>query len=148
MPTNPVSASKLSVRGKAGGKHWTRAEVEARQAAADGLKRKHRVSLRVPAWLGSEAREVWARIRRQVKGLELLDNLDGDMLAVYCDAVVKHREASKDLSSLSSDEAIKSVQAWARIVAAYADKLGFTPAARVKKGLEAMVAWLEEESNG
>jgi len=132
MPTNHVSADKLSVRGKAGGKHWTKAEVESRQVAAELVKRKERVSLRVPAWLGPEAREVWHRIRRQTAGLDLLDNLDADMLAVYCDAVVKHRQASQALNHDSTDDDIKAVQAWGRLVAAYADKLGFTPAARAR----------------
>jgi len=132
MPTNHVSADKLSVRGKAGGKHWTKAEVESRQVAAELVKRKERVSLRVPAWLGPEARKVWHRIRRQTAGLDLLDNLDADMLAVYCDAVVKHRHASQALNHDSTDDDIKAVQAWGRLVAAYADKLGFTPAARAR----------------
>ena len=139
MPTNHVSADKLSVGGKAGGKHWTRAEVESRKRAADGMQRKTRVTLRMPNWLSPEAQAVWKRVRRQTAGLDLLDNLDVEMLAVYCDAVANYQIVTSGLVirddeglPAASAEAIKAAQAWARIVAAYADKLGFTPAARAR----------------
>lgn len=139
MPTNHVSADKLSVRGKAGGKHWTRAQVESRKAAADGVTRKTRVTLRMPSWLSAEARVVWHRIRRQTAGLDLLDNLDAEMLAVYCDAIANYQLTATHLviendkgEMVSNEETIKAAQAWSRIIAAYADKLGFTPAARAR----------------
>jgi len=137
MPTKVIAAGKMSVGGADGGKHWTRAEVAARQKAADGMKRK-RVVMRMPDWLGEEARVVWRRVLRQTKGLELLDNLDVDLLAGYCDAVVKYRQASGRLAhagevgSLANDDDVKACQAWARLVAMHADKLGFTPAARAR----------------
>lgn len=133
MPTKPVANELMSVGGKNGGKHWTAAEVEARQAASDGVKRKGKVALRAPVWLGPDALKVWRRMLRQVEGLDLLDNLDENVLAIYCDAVVKYREASKKMGEATlTDDDIKAVQAWARLVAAYADKLGFTPAARAR----------------
>ena len=129
----------MSVGGKTGGKHWTKAEVESRKCAADGMQRKTRVNLRMPTWLSPEAREVWKRVRRQIAGMDLLDNLDVEMLAVYCDAVANYQITAGGLVILNDEglqianvEAIKSAQAWARIVAAYADKLGFTPAARAR----------------
>lgn len=132
MPTQHVAADKMGVGSKGSGKHWTQAEVAARQAAAEGMKRKTRIVMKEPDWLSDEARKVWKKVRRDVASLELLDNLDAEMLAIYCDAVVKHREASRALTVASTDEAIKAVQAWARLVASYADKLGFTPAARAR----------------
>ena len=139
MPTNPVSANQMAVGKKSRGKHWTQAEVESRQKAAEGMKRKTRVSLRAPDWLSDEAKKVWARVRKQSAGLEILDNLDCEMLAIYCDAVVNYRMTAKKLvieddngDLLSKEEAIKLAQSWARVVAAYSDKLGLSPAARAR----------------
>jgi len=139
MPTNPVSANQMAVGKKSGGKHWTAAEVESRQKAADGMKRKTKVSLRAPDWLSDEARKVWARVRKQAAGLEILDNLDSEMLAIYCDAVVNYRLTSKHMvikdengDLLGREEVIKLAQSWARVVAAYSDKLGLSPASRAR----------------
>lgn len=139
MPTNPVSADQMAVGKKSGGKHWTAAEVESRQKAAEGMKRKTKVSLRAPDWLSDEAKKVWARVRKQSAGLDILDNLDCEMLAIYCDAVVNYRLTAKKLvieddngDMLSKEEAIKLAQSWARVVAAYSDKLGLSPAARAR----------------
>ena len=134
MPTPIESADKMTIGAGAGGKHWTRAEVESRQAAAEGFKRL-RVGLRVPDWLGEDARRVWTSIRRKLQGIELLNNLDTEMLAIYCDAVVHYRNASKmlhDPKHVTTEEEVKSAQAWARIVSAYAEKLGLSPSARAR----------------
>lgn len=139
MPTPHVSTEKMGVGKKSGGKNWTAAEVEARQAAAEQVRRKGKVVMRCPDWLGEEQRKIWKRTLRQVAGLELLDSLDGEMLAIYCDAVYKYRQASTKLIVLNDegmpeafDESIKAAQSWARLVAAYADKLGLTPSARAR----------------
>lgn len=144
MPTPHVSADKMTPGGPAGGKHWTKAEVSARQQAADGARRKGRVVIIMPEWLSDDARKIWRRVRRQAGGLELLDNLDADMLAIYCDAIANYQAARTVLARISSGEMspaeggllindrIKAMQAWARLISAYADKLGFTPAARAR----------------
>lgn len=139
MPTKVVSVDKMAVGGRNGGKHWTKAEVESRKAAAEGVQRKTRVTLRIPEWLSPEARRVWYRIRKQTTGLDLLDNLDTEMLAVYCDAVANYQLTTTRLviendkgEMVSNEEVIKAAQAWSRIIASYADKLGFTPAARAR----------------
>jgi len=141
MPTKHVSADQMAIGKKSNGKHWTRSEVESRQKAAEGLKRQTRVVIRMPSWLGADAQKVWRRVRRQLMGLELLDNVDAEMLAIYCDAVANYqRIASRDLMvvredysvPVSREDSIKAAQSWARIVAGYADKLGLTPSARAR----------------
>jgi phage terminase small subunit len=71
---------------------------------------------------------------KEVAGLnataELLDVLDTEMLAVYCDAYVQYRLAA-GRSPKSADD-IKELQTWARIIASYAEKLGFNPSARAR----------------
>ena len=121
----------MAVGKKSGGKHWTKAEVEARRAAAEETQRDTRAYLKAPDWLTEEAKQVWESTRRKLRGIELLDNLDTELLAIYCDAVAKYREASKNMDPESSDS-IKAVQAWARIISVYADKLGLSPAGRAR----------------
>ena len=139
MPTPHVSPDQMAIGRKSRGKHWTAAEVAARQAAAEKFKRARPVQLRVPAWLDQDARRVWYRVIRQTRDLELLDILDTEMLAIYCDAVARYRQFSRgmtiqraDGTTVGNDEVVKTAQAWARIVAAYADKLGLSPAARAR----------------
>lgn len=129
----------MAIGRKSPGKHWTAAEVESRQRAAEGFKRRTRITLRRPDWLSENARRVWERVRRQLHGIELLDNLDVEMLAIYCDAVARYQQFSRGMviereggTQIGQDEVIKTAQAWARIVAAYADKLGLSPAARAR----------------
>lgn len=129
----------MAVGKKSGGKHWTKAEVEARRAAAEKLQPAGRVTLRMPAWLSEDARKVWARVRRETRDLELLINLDAEMLAIYCDAVANYQKLSKgmvitdeDGKQIARKDVIKAAQSWARIVASYADKLGLSPAARAR----------------
>jgi phage terminase small subunit len=118
MSKPQVTADKMEVGNKGGGRHWTRAEIEARQAAADSMKSDGKVNLKCPSWLSAEARKVWNRVKRQTAGWEMLEEADADMLAIYCDAVIKYQETGSPT--------------WARLVAQYADRLGLTPAARAK----------------
>lgn len=138
MPTQAVSAETMQVGKKGGGKHHTKAEVDARRNEADRLKRKQQVNLIAPEWLSSGALFVWKRAVDNVAGLgegDLLDDLDTDMLANYCDAVDKAQTLSKSISKgekLDIDDDMKLLQGWYRIIATYADKLGFTPQARAR----------------
>lgn len=144
MPTPIVSADKLSIRGRTGGKHWTAAEVESRQAAQEQAQRKSRVRLKPPSWLvaNDEALVTWKEIVRKLRGIDLLDNLDTELLAIYCDAIVQYRKCTQRLAMPQHsedglppapiDDLIKATQAWSRIVATYADKLGLTPGGRAR----------------
>jgi len=125
-----IAASKMEVGNKGGGRHWTVAEVEARQSATAELKRDAAVTLRCPGWLTPDARKVWARVKKQAAAFDLLDELDIDMLAIYCDVVVKY-QATGDAS-------------WARLVASYADRLGLTPSARARLAQKRAVEVVDE----
>lgn len=120
----------MGVGKKGNGKHWTKAQVEARQAAAEGMKREGAIRLRVPDWLNKDARSVWHKVIGKAKRLDLYDMLDTDSLAMYCDAVVQYRELS-EMGEKTVDD-IKAMQAWARIIMGMADKLGLTPQSRAR----------------
>ena len=139
----------MSPGGRDGGKHWTKEEVEARQQAETKVRRKNRTTLKPPAWLKGDGLLVWKDIRKKLRGIELLDNVDSDLLAIYCDAIVHYRESTQLLREKAVNEEgkpvfqedlIKATQAWARIVTQYAEKLGLTPGGRArwaKKAAEA-----------
>lgn len=120
-------------------KHLTNAERDARQHAEGELKRAKRPQLRCPKWLDDDAREIFMETKKRLKGLELLDNADVELLGIYCDAVAKYRIASEQLARVDKDgilladkDDIAACQSWARLVAGYAEKLGLTPTARAR----------------
>ena len=133
----------MSIGRRTGGKHWTAAEVESRAAAAQEARRPKQVRIIRPKWMSEEATAVWKGIIQKLKGIELLDNVDSELLAIYCDAIVNYRNCSKRLSGVPLEgepvapvilmgDLIKEMQAWARIVTTYADKLGLTPGGRAR----------------
>jgi P27 family predicted phage terminase small subunit len=130
MPTKAVNAKTMGVGKKGGGKHWTAAQVEARQEAADGMKRGRQLRLFAPSWLNVEAKKLWRDIIGKSKELDLYDYLDSECLGVYCDAVVQYRSIAR--KGAQSDEDAKALQSWARIIQQYADKLGLTPQSRAR----------------
>lgn len=145
MPTPVVDASKMSVGAAGRGKHWTKAQVESRAAANEQATRQKRVTMRPPDWLkeNEPAMKVWDSIIRKLKGIELLDNLDTELLAIYCDSLVQYRHLTWVWSHPGKiqddgekpqpmDDLLKAVQAQARIVKMYAEMLGLTPGGRAR----------------
>jgi P27 family predicted phage terminase small subunit len=134
MPAQTVVVETMEIGKKGRGKHWTTAQVTARAEAAEKLKRKKKAELIPPSWLSPRARDVWNRKIEEVAGLNaanvLLDVLDTEMLAIYCDAYVEY-QITASVSPKTSDM-VKELQAYARILAGYAEKLGFTPNARAR----------------
>ena len=151
-----VTFDKMAVGRKGGGKHWTKEEVERRTAAAQKLQRKVQVRLKVPMWLDDEARQVWKKTIKDLSGMDILDKVDEEALAVYCDAVVRHRAVTlkiREFGYISISGAgtetvspyVKAAQSYARIIAQYADKLGLTPTGRAR--LAKKIADKEEDPN-
>lgn len=123
MPTPPKRLENTR-------KHWTNQEIAARERAEQGLQRSTRVVLRAPAWLNDDARRVWDGVKRKLRGIDLLDNLDTELLAIYCDAVAQYQVIVQNKPL--SDEQTKQAQSWARLVASYAEKLGLSPNSRAR----------------
>ena len=127
MPT-PVTRKRSGE-----GKHWTADELAARAAAEEELARDKRTYLKAPAWLSEDALAIWEDTKKKLTGIQLLDNLDTTLLALYCDAVAKYKAASGRVSRGENDaETIKELQAWARLVVSFSDKLGLTPGGRAR----------------
>lgn len=134
MPTKVVSAATMQVGKKGKGKHWTAAQVESRKKIAEGLKREINSPITPPAWLSAQALEIWRRKLEEVAGLKaseaLLDVLDRETLALYCDANVQYIHIASKKNKKIDD--VKAMQGWARLISACADKLGFNPTARAR----------------
>ena len=138
-----VSYDKMQVGHKGDGKHWTKDEVEKREQAARSLKRKSKVKLKMPAWLCDEAKKVWRKTIKEMAEFEVLDNVDAEALAVYCDAVYHYQEANDKIHrdgytvmGAGGTEVVspyvRAAQSYARIILQYSDKLGLNANARAR----------------
>ena len=134
-------------------KHLTKAE-EAAQAAAEAstLPDRPKVELEPPAVLKGDAaaQRYWKSIQKRMEGISILDDLDAEILGVYCSMLSRRDTTQKicvDLLKKSKskkltgedrleligklDGVLSKLQAHERTILQYADKLGLTPAGRV-----------------
>lgn len=138
-----IDFSKMQIGRKGGGKHWTKEEVEARERAAAKVTRKKKVNLKMPKWLDDEAQVVWKKTIKDMKEFEVLDKVDEDVLATYCDAVARHKELSEVIQekgyiihnasgSLVEAPWVKTQLSYARLIIQYSDKLGLNANSRAR----------------
>jgi P27 family predicted phage terminase small subunit len=113
-------------------KHLTNAEQEERRIAEKRLTHGKRVYLRAPEWLSDAGRTVFERTKKRMRGLELLDSLDVETLALYADAVARYQTAVKGEAVVLDKEQASTAQAWSRLALSYAEKLGISPTARAR----------------
>lgn len=156
MGNQVIDFSKMQVGRKGGGKHWTKKEVEARQRAAAKMTRPKKKSLKMPTWLDDEAKAVWKKTIRDMKEFDVLDKVDEDVLATYCDAVARHKELSDVISekgytihnasgTLVEAPWVKTQLSYARLIVQYSDKLGLNANARAR--LARKIAQEESDPN-
>ena len=116
-------------------KHRTKAEKESREQAAQALERTVAPRLNAPAWLNPKAKAVWKRKIKEIAGLKspdaLLDVLDGDVLAVYCDNIASYMDMAKKNGKTTLEEH-KIKQTYTLRIIGAAERLGFTPASRAR----------------
>lgn len=138
-----IDFTKMQIGKKGGGKHWTKKEVEARKNAAAKLTRKKKVNLKMPEWLDEAAQAVWKKTIRDMKEFDILDKVDEDVLAAYCDAVARHKELSQIIrdkgyyvlnatGSFVEAPWVKTQLSYARLIVQYSDKLGLNANARAR----------------
>ena len=119
-------------------KHLTKAELEARKAAEDAVMPERKAVLKVKS------------ILERMDGLAILDDLDGEMLAVYCSALSRRDSLNALCRALIAnmekepsaghrlemtdrlDGLIGKLQGHEKTLLSYADKLGMTPEARAR----------------
>lgn len=126
MPTPIKSVENMT-------KHLTRSERDARKSAERSLERNTRVQLRAPAWLRNEALKIWNDTKRRLKGIDLLDSVDIETFAIWCDACAHYQAASKRLADENpTKDDIAAAQGWARLVFNTGEKLGLTLSGRTR----------------
>lgn len=118
-------------------KHRTRAEIQARQAAEAAVMPDRPAALKVPRSLNKDpvAQRYWKSILERMEGLAILDDLDSEMLAIYCSALSRHRalSAGNRLAMIEKlDGLMTKLQGHEKTLLSYADKLGMTPEARAR----------------
>ena len=137
MPTPVKSLDNMS-------KHLTNAEREARAAAEAGTLPSRKVKR--PARIGKDpvAKQYWAQILKDMEELSILDALDANALAIYCEKCARRDEfqayyqelraqyaehPSAELITLmiKLDGLIKGSE---DAILSYASKLGLTPESR------------------
>lgn len=131
-------------------KHLTSAEIKAReQAEAEVLPERMTVSLKQPKYVKQDkiARRYWNDILKRMEGVAILDDLDTEMLGIYC-AMLSRRDATQavlddalqDAAGLDGTERVSAVGKLSDLQAklnglektllTYAEKLGLTPSSR------------------
>lgn len=134
-------------------KNLTKAERTAREEAeAAVLPERTAVKLKAPAYVRSDktAAKYWRGILKRMEDISLLDDLDTEILAVYCSMLSRRDTTQALFASLLAeaegdeldgearvailgkmDSLIVKLQGQERSILQYADKLGLTPAGRV-----------------
>ena len=134
-------------------KHLTKAEKEARQAAEADFLPDRPAQLKPPKGLKAKdpaAHRYWTSIVKRMEGLGILDDLDGEVLAVYC-TTLSRRDSMQDLSRAmvsqveettsakdklemmgQIDSRMSRLNATEKQLLSYADKLGLTPESRIR----------------
>lgn len=152
-----ISFEKMGIGKKGGGKHWTKAEVQRREAAAKKAQRPKKKKLKMPEWLDEEAKKIWKKTLKDMSDFEILDKVDEDVLAAYCDSVARHKEstiliAKHGMTTTNAQGVeivsphVKNAQSYARLILQYSNKLGLNADARAR--LARKIADEEGDPNG
>lgn len=137
MPTPAKALENMS-------KHLTKAEREARSSAED-MVLPHR-KIKRPARIGKDpdAKRYWTSVLKEMAGLNILDALDANTLAIYCEKCARRDELQEHYRELRARYTEDQANATFRImikldaeikgsedaILTYASKLGLTPESR------------------
>ena len=133
-------------------KHLTNREKDARTTAEAEMLPARKAKLKVPKSLSGDdaARGYWRSILRRMDGLAILDDLDAEILAAYCETLSRkdalsflcrelmekaklEPDVEMQFELISSiDSVLARLQAHEKSILSYADKLGLTPESRVR----------------
>lgn len=95
-----------------------------------------------PYELSDQVQAVWDRTVRDLKAMDLASSPDAQVLAAYCEAVVLHHRAAKDLATADLvvmgaetqvvNKLILIIDRASRLILAFAREFGLTPSARMR----------------
>ena len=154
MPTPAKTLESMS-------KNLTRDEKEARlEAEASVNPDRGEVVLKKPAWLTGKGKSYWDSILARMEGTAILDDLDAEMLAIYCAQLQERDALQADLKKARAPKKgeepdmerilslTKQLNAKDSKIRDYASELGCTPAGRVRLAQRRSAAVAEAEPNG
>lgn len=132
MPTNVLSVDNMT-------KHMSKQDRQERIEQEQKLSRDC-VRLRPPKRIrdNKPAHAYWKNTIDRMRGISLLDDVDIDMLAVYCECMARRDELSNQFGTIpyintkDKTNALISLQQQEKLVLSYAEKLGLTPAGRAR----------------
>ena len=133
-------------------KHLTKEEIQAREEAEAAVLPFRAAKLKIPRSLNKDAgaKRYWKSILERMEGLAILDDLDSEMLAVYCAALSRKdslqalcRELMESVDKEPDpkvrlelveelDGLLTKVQNHEKTLLSFANNLGMTPEARVR----------------
>lgn len=141
MPAAPKASENMT-------KNMTKAERAARaEAEAAVMPDRSHVNLKAPAYVRNDktAAKYWRSILKRLEGISLMDDLDTEVLAVYCSMLSRRDatqamyvsllgEAEGDTEKATADlDAISGkLASLERSILQYAERLGLTPSGRIR----------------
>lgn len=154
MPTPAKTLDAMS-------KNLTRDEKDARLAAEESVTpERAEVVLRRPPWLTGKGKKYWDSILVRMEGTAILDDLDAEMLAIYCAQLQERDALQADLKKARSPKdgeepdmelilsLTKQLNAKDSKIRDFASDLGCTPSGRVRLAQKRSAAAGEIDSNG
>ena len=153
MPTPAKTLDAMS-------KNLTRDEKDARlEAEASVTPDRGEVVLKRPSWLTGRGKKYWDSILARMEGTAILDDLDAEMLAIYCSQLQERDALQADLKKARAPNdgedpdmelilsLTKQLNAKDSKIRDYASDLGCTPSGRVRLAQKRSAA-AEAEPNG
>lgn len=135
MPTPAKNMDAMS-------KNLTRDQKDARsEAEASAIPNRGEVTLKKPTWLTGKGKKYWDSILDRMEGTSILDDLDTEMLAIYCAQLQERDALQADLrAARKADEPdmeliltlTKQINAKDAKIRDFASELGCTPSGRVR----------------
>ena len=129
-------------------KHWTNQEKRAREEAENNLKRQT-VRLVAPKRIKENKAAIayWNATKKRLKGVDMLDDLDIDMLAIYCEQMARRDKLQEFYDMKPDSDSLKELQNQERLIMQYADKLGLTPNGRMRLAKKRAEEKLDEKGD-
>ena len=152
MPTPAKTMDAMS-------KNLTRDQRDARsEAEASVIPDRGEVTLKKPAWLTGRGKKYWDSILARMVGTSILDDLDTEMLAIYCAQLQERDALQADLAKARKEDEpdmelvltlTKQINAKDAKIRDFASELGCTPSGRVRLAQKRSVAAIAEiDPNG
>lgn len=151
MPTPAKTLSAMS-------KHLTNDEAAGRLSAEASVNPdRGEVMLKKPPWLSGRGKKYWKSILSRMQGTAILDDLDAEMLAIYCAQLQERDALQTDLKKARSEDApdmelilslTKQLNAKDAKIRDFASDLGCTPSGRVRLAQKRASGAAEIDPNG